>query len=160
MPVRQRAGCGDAPPICAMQSRDHVQTSSVIDTYCLLPMQLRLMCQFINVLDVEVLQPYLPSPEERADAALYAANVRAMYASETGWPLVEQSQREFIALCKVSPHIKNRESTAGIEAYMQHAFETGWPSQREFFALCKVCRDQVKSWKGYRMVLKLRALAT
>ena len=59
------------------------------------------MCQFVNVLDVEVLPPYMPSAAEQADAALYAANVRALYAAQTGWPLVEQSQREFTALCKV-----------------------------------------------------------
>ena len=63
--------------------------------------QLRLMCQFVNVLDVEVLPPYTPSAAERADASLYAANVRDLYAAQTGWPLVEQSQREFTALCKV-----------------------------------------------------------
>jgi hypothetical protein len=66
-----------------------------------LPLQLRLMCQFVNVLDVEVLPPYTPSAAERADASLYAANVRDLYAAHTGWPLVEQSQREFTALCKV-----------------------------------------------------------
>lgn len=59
------------------------------------------MCQFVNVLDVEVLPPYSPSAAERADASLYAANVRALYAAQTGWPLVEQSQREFTTLCKV-----------------------------------------------------------
>jgi hypothetical protein len=59
------------------------------------------MCQFVNVLDVEVLPPYTPSAAERADASLYAANVRDLYAAQTGWPLVEQSQREFTALCKV-----------------------------------------------------------
>ena len=59
------------------------------------------MCQFVNVLDVEVLPPYSPSAAERADASLYAANVRALYAAHTGWPLVEQSQREFTALCRV-----------------------------------------------------------
>lgn len=55
----------------------------------------------MNVLDVEVLPPYSPSAAERADASLYAANVRALYAAHTGWPLVEQSQREFTALCRV-----------------------------------------------------------
>lgn len=64
-------------------------------------LQIRLVCQFVNVLDVMVLPPYMPSAAEKADALLYASNVRALYASETGWPLVEQSQREFIALCKV-----------------------------------------------------------
>ena len=59
------------------------------------------MCQFVNVLDVEVLPPYAPSAAERADASLYAANVRQLYAAQTGWPLVEQSQREFTALCRV-----------------------------------------------------------
>ncbi len=59
------------------------------------------MCQFVNVLDVEVLPPHVPSAAEQADPALYAANVREEYRTASGLPLVEQSQTEFIALCKV-----------------------------------------------------------
>lgn len=64
-------------------------------------MQVRLLCQFVNVLDVTVLPPYVPSLAEQADPELYAANVREVYRQASGLPLVEQSQTEFIALCKV-----------------------------------------------------------
>lgn len=59
------------------------------------------MCQFVNVLDVEVLPPHVPSAAEQGDPALYATNVRETYRTALGLPLVEQSQTEFIALCKV-----------------------------------------------------------
>ena len=37
---------------------------------------LRLQAQFINHLTIEILPVYHPSPEEKADAKLYAENVR------------------------------------------------------------------------------------
>ena len=38
--------------------------------------QLRMVCQFVNELEVTVLPPYVPSEAERSDPGLYAANVR------------------------------------------------------------------------------------
>ena len=37
---------------------------------------MRLQTQLINLVDVEVLPPYIPSEEERKDPRLYADNVR------------------------------------------------------------------------------------
>ena len=45
---------------------------SMVISYML---QVRMMCQFVNVLDVTVLPVYRPSPEEAARPELFAANV-------------------------------------------------------------------------------------
>lgn len=37
---------------------------------------LRMQAQFVNRLEVEILPVYYPDPEEKADAKLYADNVR------------------------------------------------------------------------------------
>ena len=50
------------------------------------------MTQFQTRLDIAILPPYTPSPEERADPKLYAANVRALYGRAMGLPLVEQAR--------------------------------------------------------------------
>lgn len=60
----------------------------------------RLMCQFDNGLDVQILPPYIPSPEEVADPALYASNVRTLMAKALDVPLVEQDQSDFLNLVK------------------------------------------------------------
>ena len=54
--------------------------------------QVRLVTQFQTRLDIAILPPYTPSPEERADPKLYAANVRALYGRAMGLPLVEQAR--------------------------------------------------------------------
>ena len=66
-----------------------------------LPPQLRMVSQFVNILDVKVLPPHVPSAEEQQQPELFAANVRAKYVAATGYRAVEEGQREFIALCKV-----------------------------------------------------------
>lgn len=50
------------------------------------------MTQFQTRLDIAILPPYTPSPEERADPKLYAANVRVLYGRAMGLPLVEQAR--------------------------------------------------------------------
>ncbi|KAK9901224.1 hypothetical protein WJX75_001079 [Coccomyxa subellipsoidea] len=50
--------------------------------------------QFINLADVEVLPPYIPSAEERADPRLYAENVRRLMAEKLGAQLSPQGIRE------------------------------------------------------------------
>lgn len=47
-----------------------------------------------------MLPPYVPSAEERASPALYAANVRAKMAEALGWPAVDQGLAELVALKK------------------------------------------------------------
>jgi len=47
--------------------------------------QLRLMCQFSNSVTVEVMPPYIPSAAEKADPALYAANIRKLIVSSKAW---------------------------------------------------------------------------
>jgi hypothetical protein len=39
------------------------------------------MCQFGNQVTVEVMPPYIPSKEEKADTVLYAANIRKLIVS-------------------------------------------------------------------------------
>ena len=46
--------------------------------------------QFCNHLEVTILPPYMPSAAERADARLYARNVRALMGAALGAPLIEQ----------------------------------------------------------------------
>lgn len=46
--------------------------------------------QFCNHLEVTILPPYMPSAAERADARLYAANVRALMGAALGAPLSVQ----------------------------------------------------------------------
>ncbi|KAK9828960.1 hypothetical protein WJX72_003052 [[Myrmecia] bisecta] len=45
---------------------------------------LRLACQFQNYLEVEILEPYMPSAEEKANPRLYAENVRKLMAEKLG----------------------------------------------------------------------------
>ena len=68
---------------------------------CAAAPQFRMLSQFVNILDVTVLPPHVPSAEERGDPELFAAHVRAQYVEATGSRPVEQGQREFVALCKV-----------------------------------------------------------
>ncbi|KAK9821452.1 hypothetical protein WJX81_001153 [Elliptochloris bilobata] len=50
----------------------------------------RIQTQFCNHLEVTILPTYRPSATERADAQLYAGNVRAMMAAALGAPLSDQ----------------------------------------------------------------------
>lgn len=50
----------------------------------LLKLMLRMMLQFANFCEVEVLEPYLPSAAECADAMLFAGNVRQSMAKRLG----------------------------------------------------------------------------
>lgn len=59
-----------------------------------------MLCQFVNDVEVEVLPPYMPSTEEQQDPALYAANMRNVYAAASGLPLSGHSQTDFLALLK------------------------------------------------------------
>lgn len=56
-------------------------------------------------LHVRVLPPYVPSAAEKADPALYAAAVRALYGRELGLPLVDQGYEEFAALTRLGVHV-------------------------------------------------------
>lgn len=67
--------------------------------------QLRMLCQFVNDVEVEVLPPYMPSPEEQQNPTLYAANVRNVYAAASGLPLSGHSQTDFLALLKVHTNL-------------------------------------------------------
>lgn len=50
----------------------------------------RLLSQFANKLEVEILPPYVPSQEEVASPELYAENVRVLMGKTLGVPLVNQ----------------------------------------------------------------------
>ncbi|KXZ53015.1 hypothetical protein GPECTOR_8g383 [Gonium pectorale] len=61
----------------------------------------RLMCQWRNEVEVTVLPPYVPSPEERADPRLFAANVRSLMGAAAGLPPQPHSYAHFLALKKL-----------------------------------------------------------
>lgn len=52
--------------------------------------QVRLVCQFFNYLEINVLPPYIPSQAEKDDPLLYAQNVRKLFADALGVPMVDQ----------------------------------------------------------------------
>ncbi len=53
-------------------------------------MQMRLMCQFYNRLDIDILPPYIPSSVEARNPAFYARNVREVFSTHMGLPQVDQ----------------------------------------------------------------------
>ena len=63
------------------------------------------------MLEVTILPPYVPLPEEVSKPRLYAANVRQLYADTLGMPQVEQVQLLFLSvllmpmLCNVTYRI-------------------------------------------------------
>lgn len=61
-----------------------------------------MLTQFINILDVTVLPPHVPSLEEQQHPEVFASTIRAQYAAASGYSMAEQGQREFVALSKVS----------------------------------------------------------
>ena len=61
-----------------------------------------MLTQFINILDVTVLPPHVPSSEEQQHPEVFASTIRAQYAAASGYSMAEQGQREFVALSKVS----------------------------------------------------------
>ena len=58
----------------------------------------RMLCQLVNHVEVEFLEAYDPSEEERGDASLYAQGVRERMARTLGCGMVEESVREENAL--------------------------------------------------------------
>lgn len=65
----------------------------------------RLITQFYNTLEVEVLPVYYPSDEEVANPTLYANNVRSLMGKALGAKLVEQTFEHNIALKKNHVHV-------------------------------------------------------
>lgn len=61
----------------------------------------RLMTQFNNTVEIEVLDLYEPSAAERASPELYAYNVSRMFSERLGLPLVNQGLPEKIVLHRV-----------------------------------------------------------
>lgn len=55
--------------------------------------QMRMMSQVSNAVEVTVLPPYVPSKEECASPALYAANVQALFSKSLGVPAVDQVRK-------------------------------------------------------------------
>lgn len=53
----------------------------------------------------------MPSAEEKANPALYAANVRAKMAEALGWPAVDQGLAELVALKRGGVQVDWRGST-------------------------------------------------
>lgn len=54
----------------------------------------RLLSQFVNHCEIEILPTYYPTGEEKSDPILYAENVRSKMANELSVPLVDQGIRE------------------------------------------------------------------
>jgi lysophosphatidylcholine acyltransferase/lyso-PAF acetyltransferase len=66
---------------------------------------LRLLCQFVNYLDVDIMPVYNPSPAELNDPQLYTGNVRALMAETLGVPMVNQSRSDYVALVKAGVRV-------------------------------------------------------
>ena len=50
----------------------------------------RLLSQFANFIEVEILPPYVPSEEEQSNPSVYAENVRELMARHLGVPCIDQ----------------------------------------------------------------------
>ncbi|KXZ46933.1 hypothetical protein GPECTOR_39g427 [Gonium pectorale] len=66
---------------------------------------LRMMCQFRNDLEVEILPPYKPSQDEIEDPRRYAANVRCLMAAVLGVPLVEATHDDYLLLSRLGVRV-------------------------------------------------------
>ncbi|KAK9866278.1 hypothetical protein WJX84_006341 [Apatococcus fuscideae] len=66
---------------------------------------MRLMCQFYNRLDIDILPPYIPSSVEARNPAFYARNVREVFSTHMGLPQVDQSHVEFKSLERSGVHM-------------------------------------------------------
>eukprot|EP01027_Heterolobosea_sp_BB2_P008670 GEZU01012862.1.p1 GENE.GEZU01012862.1~~GEZU01012862.1.p1 ORF type:complete len:667 (+),score=169.94 GEZU01012862.1:289-2289(+) len=60
----------------------------------------RLFTQFVNYLEVEYMDPYYPSEEEKKDPQLFANNVRKYMAERLGVPTTEHSHEDVMLLTK------------------------------------------------------------
>ncbi|KAF8069495.1 Lpc [Scenedesmus sp. PABB004] len=111
---------------------------------------LRLMCQFENRVTVEMLPPYVPSAAERADPALYAANVRRVIVSAARPRRGRQQRSRCAARCGDG---RSRARLTIMRARAQ-ADALGVPlvdqDRSHFLALCNA-RVGV-SWDGRRLV--------
>ncbi len=61
----------------------------------------RYLTQFVNYCELTLLPVYSPSAEERADASLFASNVRAAMSRASGLPTSEsdlKDKREYLQL--------------------------------------------------------------
>jgi lysophosphatidylcholine acyltransferase/lyso-PAF acetyltransferase len=66
----------------------------------------RFMTQFVNYCDITFLPVYTPSEAERADAGLFANNVREAMSRATGLPLSDsdvQDKKDYLALLRGGP---------------------------------------------------------
>eukprot|EP00798_Chlamydomonas_sp_ICE-L_P011193 gene11193-18810_t len=61
---------------------------------------LRLLCQWVNFLEVEILPPYFPNEDETKDPLLFAENVRKLMSEKLGLPMVEDSQADYLDIVK------------------------------------------------------------
>ncbi|GMH35663.1 hypothetical protein BSKO_03531 [Bryopsis sp. KO-2023] len=85
-------------PVCIKYRHQHLNPAWTIINE---PMHfLRLMCQFMNFMEVSFLPVYNPSEEEKKDPALFAENVRKLMGKHLDVPLVEEGVNEFHALLK------------------------------------------------------------
>eukprot|EP01130_Rhizamoeba_saxonica_P003720 TRINITY_DN1546_c0_g1_i4.p1 TRINITY_DN1546_c0_g1~~TRINITY_DN1546_c0_g1_i4.p1 ORF type:complete len:375 (+),score=95.05 TRINITY_DN1546_c0_g1_i4:767-1891(+) len=75
---------------------------------------LGLMCQFGNYMEVQFLEPYIPSEEEIQNEHLYAENVRTLMADALGVPSTEHSYEDML-LMKRALSLQVPVETANIE---------------------------------------------
>lgn len=86
-----------------LQTEDRDGTDNLSVT-CL---QYRMITQFVNHLELEILEPYLPSEEEKVNPWLYSENVRQLMAERLGCPMVNQGASEHDALYKAGVLMNN-----------------------------------------------------
>lgn len=91
----RRGAFAPGQPVCPVLLRYRYRRFNPSWGVCFTPFHVyRLLAQFVNHLEIEVLPPYHPSDEELQDWALYAENVRQLMGRRLGVPLVDQGLAE------------------------------------------------------------------
>lgn len=78
-------------PVLLKYPAKHLNIAWVGDCSNLGMLVLRMMMQFVNYCEIEILDVYTPSPEEVADQKLFAKNVRKVMAEKLGVSTTEHS---------------------------------------------------------------------
>jgi len=77
-------------PICLKYKWEFHDPSWTADIG-MLPTVLGLMCQFVNYLEIEILDPYIPNEQERKDPYLFANNLRIKMAKHLAVDMTDYS---------------------------------------------------------------------
>ncbi|KAL4435419.1 hypothetical protein ABPG77_006181 [Micractinium sp. CCAP 211/92] len=91
----RRGAFAAGQPVCPVLLRYRYRRFNPSWGVCNTPFHVyRLLAQFVNHLEIEVLPPYHPSDDELQDWSLYAENVRRLMGQRLGEPLVDAGLAE------------------------------------------------------------------